>query len=95
MISSSIVKSLEGIYYFLFELVPSESQNPASIESQNHFSPAVQGRTTGGRDRVRDFGDRDRGRDHSSGHSGGREVEVIYYHYCKKSDNTKYNFPLL
>ena len=41
VIGSSTVKSLEDTYHFLHEVVPSESQNPASVESQDCLAHAV------------------------------------------------------
>jgi len=35
------VKSLDDTYQFLREVVPSESQNPASVETQDLFALAV------------------------------------------------------
>ena len=65
MIGSFTIKSLEDIYHFLREVVSSESQNPASVESQDHSALAVQGRAVGGGDRGDD-------------RSGGRARKVIY-----------------
>jgi len=50
VMGSSTIKSLENTY-FLYEIVPSKSQNLAIMETQDRFAFGVQGRTTGGRGR--------------------------------------------
>ena len=90
MIGSSIIKSLEITYHFLREIVPSESQNSAIVETRDRSALAVQDRTIGDRGCMSDLGTK--GRD--GGHLGGRVGEVIYNYYCKESSHTKYNCPL-
>ena len=95
VIGNSIVKSLEDISHFLCNVVPTESQKPANVETQDRSPLVVQGRTEGGRSRGIDFGAKGRGRGRDGGHSRGRVEEVIYYHYCKEPGHTKYNCSLL
>ena len=95
VIGSFIVKSLEDIYHLLREDVPSESQNPVSMESRDRSALTVQGRTSKDRGCGSDFECRGRGRDRDGGRSGRPGGEVIYCYYYKESTHTKYNCPLL
>ena len=49
MIVSFTVKSLKNTYHFLREVVPSESQIPANVKSQDHSAFAIQDRIAKGR----------------------------------------------
>jgi len=60
-------KSLEDTYQFLHEVVPSESENPTSVETRDRSALVVQSRTTRGRGCGSYFEGRGRGGDRSGG----------------------------
>jgi len=72
VINSSIIKSLENTYHFLREVVPSELQNKANVETQDRSALVIKSRTVGSRGRGSDFKGRGRERGCGGGGSGGQ-----------------------